>query len=291
MSVARTAKEKYGVAKALEVANSLPPLSPLVRHLLSTISGSGESASMALWAGWIENDMLAAGKVLALANSAFYSRGAPVLSLRLAVARLGLNATRDLLLGMSMKALWRGIPIPPPWSVARFVEHSIATALLSEMMASMLAPAEQEFAFLAGLFHDIGRLILAVLLRDESNAIERLSTVERSLLLETELELAGVTHPGISAAIVESWNLPPAIETAIRFHENPAEDPGSGGSVRLSEIVHASDTYVDERGYTLLPAAIPIQAPAPQIDPPGLRIDAEFFTRFSGELDALLSIL
>jgi len=80
---------KDHLAQALALANDLPPLSPLARHLLATISAPGEGPSLREVASWIEKDIMTSGKVLALANSALYGRLVPTLSVRKAVARLG----------------------------------------------------------------------------------------------------------------------------------------------------------------------------------------------------------
>src|SRR5260370_26322380 len=89
--------------RALRLVNDLPPLSPLARHLLASITTPSEKTSLSEVAGWIEKDSLTTGKVLALANTAWYSRTSPILSLRQAVARLGLNPLPNLILRIAMK--------------------------------------------------------------------------------------------------------------------------------------------------------------------------------------------
>src|SRR5580704_5552731 len=85
------------LARAIALANNLPPLSPLARHLLATMSSSGEGPSLSEVASWVEKDTMTSGKVLALANSALYSRLVPTLSIRAAVTRLGINTLRNLI--------------------------------------------------------------------------------------------------------------------------------------------------------------------------------------------------
>jgi HD-like signal output (HDOD) protein len=282
------------LAQALALVRELPPLSPMVRHLLASISGPEENTSLAEIAGLIEKDPITAGKVLALANSAFYARSAPILSVRHAVARLGVNALRNLVLSVSMTGLWKGVPTPKGWSTSRFNTHSIATAILSETIASVLAPESMDVAFLSGLFHDTGRLIIAVLLHDDEEAFERLSRQDHLQLEQAEFELVGFSHSELSASIVKSWKLPTAIETAVRFHENPAGYPERHNSTRvqLCDIVHVADCYVDCRGFSIQGELGPEEVAVRAFAQLGLGIeDSNMLTQFQEQLEILLSIL
>ena len=282
------------LAKAIALANKLPPLSPMTRHLLATISSPDEGPSLQEVASWIEKDIMTSGKVLALANSALYGRQAPMLSIRGAVMRLGINPLRNLLLHDSMAQAWSQLPTPAQWSSIRFNAHSIATAVFCEIIASALAPEFIELAFLAGLFHDTGRLIIAVMLRDQVATLEELNRHEHQDLEQFESELIGFTHSEVSAIVARFWNLPASIETAVRYHENPNADPAQDNTDRilLSQIVNAADWYVDCQGLSI--------SGAPREEDDKLRMlrqfgfgadDTAVLSRFENELEILLDIL
>jgi putative nucleotidyltransferase with HDIG domain len=280
--------------EALTLVRGLPPLSPMVRHLLASVSSPDDSVSLAEIAGLIEKDPVTAGKVLALANSAFYARSAPILSIRLAVSRLGLNAIRNLVVSVSISGLWNRIPTPASWSTSRFNKHSIATAILAETIASALAPERMELAFLAGLFHDLGRLIIAVLLSKEEESFRRLQETEHNGLEDAENDLLGFSHAELSAAIVAAWKLPAAIEAAVRFHENPFDDPDRAlaQGVPLCDIVHVADCYADHQGLSLSGEKAPEEHAARALSELGLGIDdADILPQFQNQLEVLLSIL
>jgi HD-like signal output (HDOD) protein len=282
------------LARAIALANDLPPLSPLARHLLATISAPGDGPSLREVASWIEKDIMTSGKVLALANSALYGRLVPTLSVRKAVARLGINPLRNLIFHESMTKVWSQLPTPARWSSIRFNTHSIATAVFCEIIASALTPEHMEHAFLAGLFHDTGRLIIAVLLHDNPEALDELNRHEHQNLEEVEQELVGFTHSEISATVARSWNLPATIETAVRFHENPNADPDCGASdkILLSHIVNAADWYVDCQGFSISGARREEDDKLRLLRQFGLGIeDSTVFTRFENELEILLDIL
>jgi HD-like signal output (HDOD) protein len=282
------------LARALALANDLPPLSPLARHLLATISSPGEGPSLREVASWIEKDIMTSGKVLALANSALYGRLVPTLSVRAAVARLGINPLRNLIFHESMTKAWSQLPTPARWSSIRFNNHSIATAVFCEIIASALMPEHMELAFLAGLFHDTGRLIIAVLLHDNAEALDELNRHEHRDLEAVEKELVGFTHSEVSAIVARSWNLPASIESAVRFHENPNSDPARDESnqILLSHIVNAADWYVDCQGFSISGVRREeddqlrlLRQFGPGID------DAMVLARFQNELEILLDIL
>ena len=282
------------LARALIIVGDLPPLSPMVRHLLATLYSSSDETSLSQVALWIEKDTLTSGRTLALANSAYYARREPILSIRQAVSRLGMNAIRNLVVSMSMSRYWNRIPTPADWSTSRFNAHSIGTAVLSERIASVLSPANTEVAFLAGLFHDIGHVIIAILLRDNMDGRKRLSSAEHAGLQDLELELVGFTHPELSARIVRSWNLPASIEEAVRHHETIIESsrPNSLDEVPLCQIVQAADCCVDCEGLSIdgLPKRDKSRVLVLNQLGAGLK-DSTIFHQFRSELDTLLNVL
>jgi HD-like signal output (HDOD) protein len=294
MAVTTISRDSDRLARALALANDLPPLSPLARHLLATLSAPGEGPSLREVASWVEKDTMTSGKVLALANSALYARLMPTLSVRRAVARLGINPLRNLIFHESMTKVWSQLPTPVQWSSIRFNTHSIATAVFCEIIASALAPEHVEHAFLAGLFHDTGRLILAVLLHDEPEILEELNRHEHQDLEEVEKALVGFTHSEISAIVARSWNLPAPIETAVRYHENPNEDPGRDESnkILLSHIVNAADWCVDCQGFSISGARREEEDKLRLLRQfgPGMD-DTIVLARFQSELEILLDIL
>jgi HD-like signal output (HDOD) protein len=276
---------------ALKLVADLPPLSPMVRHLLATLYSPTDDISLSQVAVWIEKDTLTAGRILALANSAYYARTEPIVSIHHAVSRLGLNAIRNLVASMSMSRYWNRLPTPAEWSTSRFNAHSIGVAVLSDMIACIISPDKAETAFLAGLFHDVGQVGVAVLLRDDADALKKLSGAKHVHMEQLESELLGFSHSELSAATIRSWNLPAVIENAVRFHAAEIDcDRIKSGDVALSDIVHLADRYVDYEGLSLSGRKEKGDT-LPIFDQLGLTTDATIFARFHNELDTLLSVI
>jgi HD-like signal output (HDOD) protein len=280
------------LSQALKLVGELPPLSPMVRHLLATLYAPNDDISLSQVAVWIEKDAITAGRILGLANSVYYGRTAPILSIRHAVTHLGLNAIRKLVASMAMSQYWNRIPTPAEWSTSRFNAHSIAVAVLSDMIAATISPGHGQVAFLAGLFHDIGQVGIAGLLRDDPDGLKKLRVPKHDRLEQAESELLGFCHSELSAAVVRSWNLPVDIEQAVRFHEAEIDSNRiQGEDVALSEIVHVADVYVDYEGLSVSGVPTRKTDQLPILDQLGLAEETAIFARFHEELETLLSVL
>lgn len=228
---------------------TLPPFSPILNRLLADFAR--EDVSFIRISELIEKDTVLAGNVLRLVNSALYGRRATVNSVRHAVALLGVNKLRNATLGMSVTRMWSHVHAPPGWSMARFNLHAVATAMLTDTMAQAGPVDYAEGAFAAGLFHDLGALLIAIALPDEHEEIMRLSSGIESARSETEKDVLGFTHAELSADALTQWNLPEPIRTAVLYHHSPDLAPRVKDGVSLSRAVAAADAYVNAIGYPL----------------------------------------
>ena len=239
--------------RALRVLGELKPFSPVVGRLLATLSADPDSLSLSTISDLIERDTILAGRVLALSKSALYGSGPPIVSIPRAVSRLGLNKIRNTVLALSVNRVWGGAKTPPKWSMLRFNLHSMATAVAADLLAMCVPTAYPEGAFVAGLFHDIGRLIIAVMLQSEYDPLCQAAEGDNSRLRQSEREMLGFDHCELSAEILKHWNLPFAIQSAVEFHECPEMDetPLPSSQFPLSMIVHTADTYAVSHGISL----------------------------------------
>ena len=128
-----------------------------------------------------------AGNLLHLVNSALYARRGSINSVRHALSLLGINKLRNAVLGMSITRMWNQVKTPQVWSMARFNMHSAACAILSDMLAQRLTLDYAEGAFVAGLLHDVGRLLMALGLTEEYGRIVQTHESGGKSLLECEM--------------------------------------------------------------------------------------------------------
>jgi HD-like signal output (HDOD) protein len=243
--------------KALRSVGALPPFSPILNRVMASLAK--DDVSFSKLGDLIEKDTVIAANLLHLVNSALYARRGTINSVRHALSLLGMNKLRNAVLGMSISRMWNQVPTPPSWSMARFNLHSAATAILGDLLAQRVPVHYPEGAFVAGLLHDTGRLLIAVGLSEEYEQVLALHQESRAPLLECEQQVLGFTHPELSLAALTFWNLPEPIQTAVRDHHLQGAPP-NGRELPLSLVVMAADQYVNSIGVSILSA--PNQPPS-----------------------------
>lgn len=245
--------------RALKCLDELEPFSPVVFRLLSTLAADPDTISLGGIGDLISKDTILSGKVLALANSALYGRGVDIVSVHRAVARLGVNKIRNTVLALSVNRVWNTAKTPKYWSMLRFNLHSLGTAVAADLLGAKVPTHYPEGAFIAGLFHDIGRLIMAVMLKEEYEPLCQMAGGEEGSLKERERELFGFDHAELAADILAHWRLPVEIQKAVAYHESPDEDDTEvpASKIRLSLIVHAADRYANALGLSIAEGPTP----------------------------------
>jgi HD-like signal output (HDOD) protein len=235
--------------RALAALGKLPPFSPILNKLLASLAG--EDVSFAKLGDLIEKDTVVAGNILHLVNSALYARRATITSVRHALALLGMDKVRNALLGMSISRMWSQVKTPPVWSMVRFNRHSATVAVLSDHIAAGVPADYPEGAFVAGLLHDLGRLLIALGLPDEFARLMKLYEQSEKSWTECERELLGFTHADLSAGALAKWNFPEQVQIAVRDHHRPPVFQ-PGGTVPLSAIIDAANQYVNSTGESIV---------------------------------------
>ena len=273
--------------KTLEALGKLPPFSPVLTRVLVTLSG--DEVSFGELGELIEKDPVLSGNILNLANSAFYARREATNSVRHASVRLGVKKLQNAILGLSISRLWNQMHMPGYWSMARFNLHAAAAALLSDLLAQRLPVAYPEGAFVAGLLHDLGQLLMVRSLPDEYDQVLRLFEEGPGDLQQCEEAIFGFTHAEASAAALGQWNLPEPTRLAVRFHHNPGLDPASSNrrEIPLSRIIAAANGYVNSIGISVLLKNGPADPPDVSIQAlGGLGLDAGRLEKLLNEFSA-----
>lgn len=237
--------------QALRALAKLPPFSPILNRLIASLAQ--EDVSFAKIADLIEKDTVLAGNVLRLVNSALYGLRGTVNSIRHAVSLLGISKLRNATLSMSVARMWSQVKAPAGWSMAQFNQHSVAVAILADLVAQRQPVQYGEGAFAAGLFHDLGLLLVALGCPEEYKQLCLLHKQSPKWMLEYELQVLGLTHVELSAEAVAVWNLPAPIQASLRFADTPDQDSTSAeaGEINLSRVLHLADRYVKGMGISI----------------------------------------
>jgi HD-like signal output (HDOD) protein len=188
-------------------------------------------------------------RVLSLVNSASFGLRTPVSSIRQAATLLGLNLIRGLLLSAHAFSLFS--PRDRDFSILAFQAHALATARLAATLGADLGVADD--AFTAGVLHDVGSLVIAVCLHDESMAARSRAAVEKRSVSLVEAELLGTTHAEIGAGLLSRWGLPLSIVEAVANHH--AKEKLVAGSAPVLAVLHVAESVLDEHGDVQLDVA------------------------------------
>jgi HD-like signal output (HDOD) protein len=224
--------------------NSLPQPSGIISDLLRCIDD--ENASAAELAEVIARDQALVARLLRIANSPFYGLRGQVESIPNAISILGLRAVHGLATASAFCGTFAAIS-SSEFSIATYSRHSLAGALCSRALARRMRIGEGG-AFVAGLLHDIGRLMFACAFPAHLAAASGYRQEHGGAMHEAELAVAGMDHGQIGGILGERWHFPPAICNAIANHHRP-DDCGSGvlaGVVHLGDaLAHAMDLAED----------------------------------------------
>lgn len=187
----------------------------------------------------VRTDPSLTARVLRVSNSAAYNQKEHVESVLHAVVLLGTNRIRQMALAAAVQDTFRGIP-PRLLDMRAFWEHSLAVAVFSELVVRHLHRGDPEAAFIGGLLHDIGLLVICLNLPQD--ALLALKAAEQSArpLSVVERELLGFDHAQVGAELLEGWFLSHPADMA-RSHDDPraAVDPFGAEVVHLADIVAA----------------------------------------------------
>ena len=181
----------------------------------------------------ISKDTALSATLLKLANSAIYGVPAKVDSIQRAAALIGGKALSILALGVS--AVKSFSSIPSEWvNMESFWRHSVAVAVLGQIISSRKNSRSIEKVFVGGILHDIGRLVL---LRHVPSIMARAiaAAAEQKIpLVEMERELFGFDHGELGGSILERWGFPRELSDLVRLHHAPIDETHSFPAAALS---------------------------------------------------------
>ncbi len=169
----------------------------------------------------ISDDQAMTGRILKIANSAMYSCSRKVKTLTEAIVMLGFNSIRSLVVTSAARNLYNTKKNRSGLKERLLWEHSIGAAFAARLLAMDNAANFAEEAFLAGLMHDIGKLVLNLRVPEEFDEIVQVVYNEGRPFHVTELEILGYDHTHVGALLAHKWKLSPVLEFAILNHHNP----------------------------------------------------------------------
>ena len=193
----------------------------------------------------IEIDSAMVTGILRVANSAYYGFRGKVATIQHASALFGTRRLAELITAISAGGVLAtsmdgyGLKAGDMWC------HSIAVACAASEIAAAVGSDSPDIAYMAGLLHDMGKIILDPYVRERKVLFDNYTaTHPKKTLQDAERDILGFDHAVIAAILCEHWNLPRSISFGIRHHHQPS----SAGDHQLSHIVHLADYFTIQAG-------------------------------------------
>lgn len=226
---------KQELVKVLDGIRDLPTLPTSyfkISKLLQDVNTPSQEVCRVL-----ESDQAIASKVLRLVNSSFFGFSRRVTQMSQAVRLLGYTTIRNAVLAISV---FDSFPSKTSKAFDRraFWLHTIASAILARQLARRLKIGQEEDAFVAGILHDVGRLVLDQCLPEPFGKIVTFVQVNNVSMLEAERQVLGATHSEIGEYLLDKWRLPTALVEAVALHHTPSN---IRSNPQLVSVIHIAD--------------------------------------------------
>lgn len=206
----------------------LPAVINEVRRLLEEDHGAGKDLARVL-----SGDTALAAKILRLANSPFYGMSHRISTIQHAVVVLGFRTTGLMVQALAVQGqlMSHGSQGTGRYATGQLWRHALAAGIGTRLLAQglpCLSPQTVEEGFLAGLLHDIGKLVLAHHVPDVAERVQAVAQVE-PLLPDylAERQAVGFDHHEIGAALLEHWRFPSLFVEVAGGHHEPGDAEGS----------------------------------------------------------------
>jgi putative nucleotidyltransferase with HDIG domain len=231
----------------LSLPSVLAKINTVVQNPMSTPEEAAEVIAL---------DPGLSSKLLRLVNSSYYGFVAKVDTLSRAVTIVGSKQLGTLAMGVSVTSMFRNIP-PELLNLREFWKHCVASGIIAGTLATMIDKNIAERAFVCGLLHDIGRLVMIASQPRLCHKTQYLAKAQSRFLFDTENEVFGYDHAHVGAALMASWRFPDSLENAVLHHHQPSET-----APLESRLIHVADilTHALEIGSSaecLVPPLLP----------------------------------
>lgn len=227
------------VEKITESIKDLPTL-PTIFYTISEAMNNPRSTTEDI-AKIVSTDQASAFKVLKVANSPFFGFRGRIDTVPQAVLHLGFNELKNIILALSVMKFFSKSTYSEHMKPRDFWAHSIAAGICTRMLGSSVKVPNLEQYFLAGILHDIGKLLLLDLLGEKYLEVFRIIEEKNCLIREAERISIGIDHAEAGRLLAERWKLPPVIKNTIYYHHSGLND---GRTDTLVSCVHVADIAV-----------------------------------------------
>ena len=224
-------------------ASDLPTIPVVATKVMQLIES--ENASAEELAKVVASDPAVAARVLKISNSSFYGCQRQIQTLSHAIVVLGFSTLKSLVVAASVKQVYKpyGLTEKMLW------EHSFGAGLAARIIAKETRAANEEEAFLGGLFHDIGKIIMNNMDSQQFQAAMQKCYNDQVSFSEAERQVYSYTHSEVGALVIKKWNFPDILMHAVLKHHSFdfAEDEDAY-QIRLACVVGLANMFCHKAG-------------------------------------------
>jgi len=239
-----TNEKLQGLTSQLE---TLPSMSSLYHSLIEELQS--DDASVDKTGKIISQDVAMSAKILQLVNSAFFGVRQHVTGISQAVSLLGLDTIKSLVLSIKIFSQFNQIKLDR-FSLNTLWEHSFIVGQWSKLIARAENADQKtiDYTIIAGMLHDIGKLVFAMKIPEQYNQVFCLAEENNITMIEAENEVIGSTHAEVGGYLLGLWGFSDSIIEALVFHHRPGEAPTKQFTALTA--VHAANTLAHEIAVT-----------------------------------------
>lgn len=231
--------------------SSLPSLPSLYVDLLQELNS--DDPSLERVGRTIAKDLGLSARILQLANSAFFGRARAVSDPGEAVMYMGVETTKALVLSLKVLSQVHEIKIKE-FNPDQLFKHSWATALMAKTICEMefVNRTTADEAFIAGLLHDVGKLVFATNFPENYQLATQLSQKNHLPFFAAEQQIYGATHAEVGAYLLAIWGLSSPIVEAVAHHHQPMRNATSAftptTAVHVANFLSNSHHHAEPNG-------------------------------------------
>ncbi len=259
---------KHEIKKQLSQIEELPTLSLVAQKVISLTKDPKSSAADLQKV--IKADTALTAKVLKIVNSAYYGFPSSITSISQAIVILGFKTIRNLAMSVSIleNVFKNAKGYEDIW------EHSVVTAITSQSVAENFKYINVEEAFIAGIIHDIGKIILSTYFPETMNEVMAYSQENSITFYEAERKVMDTDHALIGGWLLRKWEFPQVLIDAVKYHHNLNRIKEN----ELIRYVYLGDVVARLMGYSSGDGVV-------------LTIDYEFWKSFGLNIKTLKNIM
>src|SRR5687768_405081 len=232
------------VQEALKKVTAIATLPEVTARIITTVEDKNSTATQLHQI--ISHDPALVTRILKVVNSAFYGLPGQIGSVERAIVLLGLNAIKNIAVAASLGQLFRGVELCEGFAAKDLWTHCVGVGVTArEMARAMKIPIADE-AFLAGMIHDIGILVLLQTNPDKLRSVCETVKITKGDFCALERELIGTDHQELGKGLAEMWRFPRSCQLVAGYHHQPQS---LSNDRLLVSVVYIADTIVAQANH------------------------------------------